>query len=62
MTKMHRCHQQLQRSPEAREETKEAKAKVEAKERKEVRVEERERHSKEDAGAVGARTSKQTAP
>ena len=48
----------LQRSPEeAKEEAKAAKAKVEAKERKEVRVEVRERHSKEDVGAEGARTS-----
>ena len=35
---------------------------VKAKERKEAKVEERERHSKEDAGAVEARTSRQTAP
>ena len=33
-----------------------------AKERKEAKVEEKERHSKVDAGAVEARTSRQTAP
>ena len=60
--RMHQCHQQLHRSPEAREETKDARAKVEAKERKEARVEEREHRSKEDAGVVEARTSKQTVP